>query len=472
MAMATRPTATVEQPASLARALGVGDLTWLYLVAVVNLNIVPVVAANGFRAVWLWVAAVALFFLPQGIAVIELSARMPGEGGLYLWAKDAFGDFHGFLCGWCYWITNMFFVPSLLFYLGGILTYSGGRAGAGLAESRAFFFAFTVGLLWLTIAANMRGLGVGKWVNNIGGVGALLIAGALFILGVTVIGVQPRAFDWRALAPGDLGTLPFPVFGVLCLALVGLEIGPVMGDEIRDPRRTIPRAVVLGGVVCAVVYIGSTISLLISVPQSQITVVQGAMQAIDQMSSSLRLKWALLPLGILMMASLAGSTSAWVSGSARILFVTGIDRYLPKALGKIHPRHESPYIALAMFGVLATAIIAMSFVGASVKEAYLTLLDLSVVLQMISYSYLFLALVRAAFVPQARGGVFRSSVLRMAAVSGLLSTLFGLAMAFVPTRQISSIWVFEAKMLITTALFVALARALFVYYSRQKTQAA
>jgi len=125
-------------------------------------------------------------------------------------------------------------------------------------------------------------------------------------------------------------------------------------------------------------------------------------------------------------------------------------------------------------------------VGASVKEAYLTLLDLSVVLQMLSYLYLFLALFRVAFVasgtglpacpglfPQpARRGVFRVGVLRASAVSGLLMTVLGLAMAFVPTRQISSIWVFEAKMLITTALFVALARALFVYYSRRKTHAA
>jgi glutamate:GABA antiporter len=478
MSMATRPTAAVEQPASLARALGTGDLTWLYVVAIVNLNVVPVVAGNGFRAIWLWVAAVALFFLPQGIAVVELAERMPGEGGLYLWAKDSFGDFHGFLCGWCYWITNMFFVPTLLFYVGGILAYGGGQAGAGLAESRVFFFAFTVALLWLTIAANIRGLGVGKWVNNAGGIGALLIAFALFILGALVISAEPRSFDWRALAPGNLGALPFSAFGVVCLALVGLEIGPVMGDEIRDPRRTIPRSVVLGGVLCAVVYIGATVSLLISVPQSQITVVQGTMQAIDQMSSSLGLKWVLLPLAILMMASIVGSTSAWVSGSARILFVTGIDLYLPRALGRIHPRHASPYVALAMFGVLATAIIAMSFVGASVKEAYVTLLDLSVVLQMLSYLYLFLALFRAAFVASGTGssacpsGVFPLSLLRLAAVSGLLTTLFGLAMAFVPTRQISSIWIFEAKMLITTALFVVLARALFVYYSRRKTHAA
>jgi amino acid transporter len=81
------------------RALGVIDLTWLYLGAVVNLNIVPVVAVAGFQVMWLWCVAILLFFVPQGISVIELAEHMPGEGGLYLWTKESYGDFHGFLCG-------------------------------------------------------------------------------------------------------------------------------------------------------------------------------------------------------------------------------------------------------------------------------------------------------------------------------------------------------------------------------------
>jgi amino acid transporter len=462
--MATRSPTIVESPPALNRALGVADLTWLYLVAIVNLNVVPVVAASGFRAIWIWVLAVVFFFLPQGIAVVELAYRVPGEGGLYLWAKDGFGDFHGFLCGWCYWITNMFFVPTLLFYVSGVLAY----AGTGLGENRALFFLLTLGLLWVTVLANIRGLGVGKWVNNAGGIGALLTAGGLMLLAAVVLGTRHAPFPWKALAPGQLGTLPFSAFGVVCLALVGLEIGPVMGDEVRNPRRTIPRSVLLGAVLSAALYIGATFSLLISVPQSEITVVQGTMQALDRMSSGLGWSWILFPLAILMLVSIVGATSAWVSGSARILFVTGIDRYLPRALGKIHPRYQSPYVALAMFGALATAIVAMSFAGASVKEAYVTLLDLTVVLQMLSYLYLFAALLRFAFRTGTGAGVFSAVVLRSAAISGLLTTTLGLAAAFVPSRQIGSIWIFEAKMGITTALSVFLARALFVYYSRQK----
>ena len=476
--MAT-PSASPESSAnssaasSLVRALGVSDLTWLYLVAVVNLNVVPVVAVAGFKVIWLWAAAILLFFAPQGIAVIELAEHMPGEGGLYLWTKESYGDFHGFMCGWCYWMTNMFFVPSLLFYVTGVTTYIvGGSTAAKLNDSRYFFFALTVSMLWITIFANVRGLAVGKWVNNIGGIGALTIGGALFVLAIAVVVGHRGLVHWNVLAPGSPGAVPFSSFGVLCLALVGMELGPIMGDEVRDPRRTIPRSVAWGGSLSALMYLGCTLALLTAVPQSQMAVVQGLLQAVDTMSASFGVGWILLPLAVLMAASIAGSTSAWVSGSARILFVCGLDRYLPKALGKVHPRHHSPHVALIMFGFLASSIIAMSFIGASVQEAYLTLLDLAVALQMISYIYLFLSLLKRAFSKSIEPLYFRRPVLQIASIAGLLMATLGFAMAFVPSRQISSIASFELKMFLILGFILALASGLFVYYSRLRPEPA
>jgi amino acid transporter len=258
------------------------------------------------------------------------------------------------------------------------------------------------------------------------------------------------------------------MLGVICLALVGLEIGPVMGDEVSNPRRTFPRAILLGGVICAIAYVGSTMALALSVPRAEIAALQGLIQAMDKMSTGLGLAWTVLPLAILMIASIAGSTSAWVSGSARILFVCGLDRYLPKALGKVHPRYGSPYIALATFGLLSSLIIAMSFIGASVKDAYLTLLDLSAALQMISYGYLFLSMARVAFAPGFRKVYFSRNVLRIASAAGLLMTVAAFLTAFIPSRQVSSIWAFEAKMGLTLTIFISLAGGLFLYHRQRK----
>jgi glutamate:GABA antiporter len=447
----------------LVRALGVADLTWLYLVAVVNLNIVPVVAADGLRTLWLWAAAILFFFVPQGIAVIELAEQMPGEGGLYLWTKETYGDLHGFLCGWCYWLTNMFFVPSLLFYLTGITAYLG---SAALGENRLFFFLFTNALLWITVIANIHGLGVGKWVNNIGGVGTLVMVIVLMGLAGMVMLPSGNPIHWSDLSLNRLGALPLSTIGVVCLGMVGLEIGPVMGDEVHHPRRTFPRAILLGGVLCAVAYTGSALSLGLAMPQSDVAVVEGIMQALDKLSARLHFTWILAPAAALMVISIVGSTSAWVSGSARILFVSGVDRYLPRSLGRVHPRYGSPWVALTFFGVLTSAIITMSFIGATVREAYLTLLDLAVALQMISYLYLFSSLARRAFSRSFTPFFFGRMTLRAAAVAGLAMTTLGLLMAFVPSRQISSVWSFELKMILTLLILLGTGGGLFRFYTR------
>ncbi|MGI8960894.1 MAG: APC family permease [Bryobacteraceae bacterium] len=465
-------TGAVNTPAvHLKRALRVWDLTFLCVVAILNLNIVPVIAANGPVTLWLWIAALLLFFLPQGIAVIELSHHLPQEGGIYVWTKEAFGDLHGFLCGWCYWTNNMFYIPTLLFYLVGIVTYTLGRYAPGLSENPVFFFCLAVGLLWVTALANIRGLGVGKWVNNAGGIGAivtavLLITLAVFIVsryGITVpassFGIEK--FDWKIVSS----------FGVICFGLVGLELGSVMGDEIHDPKQSIPRGVLLGGIISGVLYIGATMALLLAIPQHDVSVVQGILQAIDNMTGHVGAGWVLVPVAFLLSVAMAGATSAWLSGSARILFVSGIDRYLPQIFGRVHPKYGTPHIAIIGFVAFSSALIAMSFVGkTTVKEAYVTLLDLAVVLQMISYLYLYAALARIAF-SKSVARVCGTGWTRFAAIGGLISTSIGLVVAFVPSRQVDSVWQFELKMFLTCAVFLGLAVALFIYYSRRQTHA-
>ena len=467
MATNTAQPALQEAP-HLRRVLGTWDLTWLCVVAITNMNLVPVVAAGGFITVWLWVLALAFFFWPQGVAVIELSHRFPGEGGIYLWAKEMFGDFHGFMCGWCYWLTNMFFVPTLLFYLTGILAFGGGRQAAALAENRLFFFLVSLGMLWLTVILNIRGMGVGKWVNNLGGMGTFVTAVVLIGLGVYTafqkgLNIPPGSFSI-----GDLDWRLVSSFGVICFGLVGLELGPVMGDEIRDPERTVPRAVVWGGLLSGTLYVGATLCLLLAVPQKDMTVIQGVLQAVDKMTAHSGLVWLLPPLALVMMFAIAGSTSAWISGSARILFVSGLDRYLPRIFGEIHPRYATPHVALGGLAVLSSLIVSMSFIGATVKEAYTTLLDLSVLLQMLSFLYLYATLLAVAI----RGGAghFGKQRIWFAAVSGLVTTTMGGLVAFVPSHQIQSIWIFELKMVLGCGLFLALAAFLFRYYSGRKRE--
>ncbi len=458
---------TGEVGGKLRRTLGTGDLALLAVVAVVNLNVVPVIAANGRGTVWLWLAALLFFFLPQGVAVIELSHHMPGEGGAYLWARDAFGNFHGFLCGWLYWTSNMFFVPTLLFYLSGIPAYFAGSAIQGLGENRIFFFGVTVTLLWLTIWANVRGLELGKWISNSGGAITIVLACILIGLGGFTALKQHTDLSLATFTVQQSEWQVVSLFGVVCFALVGLELGSVMGDEIRDPARSLPRAVLGGAVLAGFLYVAATLSILIAVPPKEIAVLQGELQAIGRMAGAAGFGWIVVPVAVLLVGSIAGSVSAWVAGSARMMFVSGLDRYLPRSLGEIHPVYRTPYMALVTFGALSTLIISMSFAGATVKEAYVTLLDLSLVLQNLAYLYIFGALARVAFGSK-RAPFLGRSVTRIAAVSGLTATALGTAVAFVPSRQISSVLAFEGKLLGTCAVFLGIATGLFRYYSHRR----
>ena len=137
----------------LKRVLGRFDLVLLFVVAVFNLNVVPSIAANGGVTVWLWIISLLLFFWPQGIAVIELAHRYPGEGGVYLWAKEVFGDFHGFLSGWCYWTNNMLYVPTVMLYFVGVGVFAMGPGHAALADNKNFAMIASLALLTLLRAS-------------------------------------------------------------------------------------------------------------------------------------------------------------------------------------------------------------------------------------------------------------------------------------------------------------------------------
>jgi len=194
----TKPGA--QEAPHLRRVLGKRDLVLLFVVAVFNLNVVPSIAANGGVTVWLWMISLILFFWPQGIAVIELAHRYPGEGGVYLWAKEVFGDFHGFLSGWCYWTNNMMYVPTVMLYFVGVSVFVLGEGHRGLADNKAFALTASLVLLVLLVVLNVIGLGVGKWVNNLGGLGTGIAAALLIGLGIVVctrFGTAVTAADFK-----------------------------------------------------------------------------------------------------------------------------------------------------------------------------------------------------------------------------------------------------------------------------------
>ena len=460
---------TTTQPAQphLIRALGRRDLVLLFVVAVFNLNVVPSIAANGGVTIWLWIISLLLFFWPQGIAVIELAHRYPGEGGVYLWAKEVFGDFHGFLSGWCYWTNNMLYVPTVMLYFVGVSVFALGPSHAALADNKSFALITSLVLLALLTAFNIVGLGVGKWINNLGAIGTFIAAAVLIGLGIVIwsrFGSDITIADFKIPANPRF---VLNSFGVICFGLVGLELASVMGDEIEDPARTLPGAVAWGGVLSGALYVGVTLTLLIAVGKN-VNVLQGIVQAVSHMAGRVGVAWITVPFSLMLALSIAGIGSAWMGGSARIPFVAGLDSYMPSWLGKIHPRYATPYAALIVQAIVSAVLVVMNFLGAGVQETFQKLLSLAVVLQLVPFLYMFGALIRFGLrEPVARGQYSRVTLL-LAGSSGLLTTILGIALVFFPAQQITSLWSYELWMFGGTLFFVGLAAFFFFVYGRHK----
>jgi amino acid transporter len=455
----------------LKRVLGRRDLVLLFVVAVFNLNVVPSIAANGGVTIYLWIISLLLFFWPQGIAVIELSHRYPGEGGVYLWAKELFGDFHGFFSGWCYWTNNMLYVPTVMLYFVGVSVFILGPSHAALADNKSFALWTSIVLLLVLAALNIVGLGVGKWINNLGAIGTGIAATVLVILGIVVVsrnGLTVTAADFQV--PHD-PRFVLNTFGVICFALVGLELASIMGDEIQEPRRTLPGAVLVGGVISGALYIAVTLTLLVAIGRSGISVLQGIVQAVARMAAEFGLSWIIPAFALMLSVSIAGIASAWLAGSARIPFVAGLDNYMPGWLGRIHPKYATPYAALIVHVTISIALCVVFFRFSSVQAAFQTMLSLAVVLQLVPYLYVFAALLKLASRDASAIGVYSRPVLILAGTSGFVTTSLGIGLQYFPPQLVTSLRTYEIEMILGTLFFVGLAAYFFFIYARNKTHA-
>jgi len=467
-APAASPASEPERP-HLKRVLGRRDLVLLFVVAVFNLNVLPSIAANGGVTVWLWLISLLLFFWPQGIAVIELAHRYPGEGGVYLWAKEVFGDFHGFLSGWCYWTNNMMYVPTVMLYFVGVSVFVLGPSHAGLADNRTFALVASVVLLSLLVILNVVGLGVGKWINNLGGIGTFIAAFLLMGLGVIVCLKFGTNIHWADFQVPANPRFVLNSFGVICFGLVGLELASIMGDEIENPRKTLPGAVAWGGLLSGFLYIGATLTLLVAVDKNSISVLQGIVQAVSHMASRVGVAWIVAPFAFLLSLSIAGIGSAWLGGSARIPFVAGLDSYMPSWLGKIHPKYATPYAALIVHASVSLILVIANFLATGgVQESFQRLLSLAVVLQLIPFLYIFGALLKIAVDAKFVRGHYGKGTLIFAGVSGFITTILGIALAYFPAQQITSLLSYEIWMIGGTLLFIGLAAFFFYVYGSRK----
>src|SRR5947207_13804292 len=161
---------SVSSTTQLRRVLGFRDLLLFYVVTSFSLRWVATAAAAGPSALVIWLIAALGLYVPLVFTVLELSSRYPEEGGVYVWSKHAFGPFAAFITGWTYWGSNLPYLPGLLYFAAANALFVGGSSWQSWSTSSTYFIAVAMAGLAITVAMNVVGLDVGKWLTNIGGV--------------------------------------------------------------------------------------------------------------------------------------------------------------------------------------------------------------------------------------------------------------------------------------------------------------
>ena len=438
----------MESP-QLKRVLGLTDLVLFNVVVVFSVRGMTTAAKMGPLSVLLWLLAVGAFFVPLGLTVTELGTRDPGEGGFYRWTRDAFGSAHGFLGAWLYWVSNLTYLPSLLIFLSSTTAFVIGRPLLG--DNAVYVMSLSLGVLWFTAWLNVRGLSAGKIVTNGGAMASWLAALLLITAGAIALARYGSATPWngQVLGVNVGGKQALAYFGTLSFALVGLELAPIMGGEIRDPARNIPRAILISGVSIAVLYVVGTLAILVALPPSEISPISGALGAVQAVAD--RIGWSTMGavVAALITFSVVGGIAAWLGGAARLPLAIGIDCYLPPVMAKLHPRHGTPHVAILVQTVLASLFIVASQTGSTVREAYLILVDATIVLNFIPFLYIFLALPKLRPASDAPG-VLRvpggRGMLWLVALAGFGITVVTLVSAVIPPPDVNNALVFETKL--------------------------
>lgn len=475
----SEPTAVASgEKSQLRRVMGFWDVLLFCIVTVLGPRWIAAAAHSGQSSISLWILAAVLFFVPTAYVIVELSTRFPEEGGLYVWTKEAFGDFHGFVAGWTYWVYTIFYFPGLLLASSAMSAYVGGPEFAWLAENRTFLLVGSLLMLAVAVWLNIIGLHIGKWLQNAGGVGTYV---PLMMLVAVAIALGWRHgsvthFTRAAMWPHwDWDTVNF--WPQLAFAFTGLELVSTMSEEVKDPQRTFPRAIFASGALIAIMYIAGTIAVLMMLPSETVDAKSGVFQALAQGSALLRMASVGVIAALLVTVGNTGGVGSTVAGVARIPFIVGIDRYLPAAFGKIHPKWRTPYISILVQAGISGLILLLAQINENTRGAYQILVDAATILYFIPFIYMYAATIKlyaradrrenrsAVVIPGGRLGVL------IAGGIGLFVVTAAIVLSFIPPGDTSSKFLFETKLVLGTVLSVALGLVLYYRGARLRRRA-
>lgn len=452
------------------RGMSGRDITLFIIVSVFGLRWVAVAAGAGPSSLIVWAGAAVIFFIPLIVCVLELGRRYPEEGGFYAWVKHAFGEYPAFMTGWTYWTANLPFFPGLLYFAAGnaLLALSNGSQ-----YSNNGFVIASLALVGLAIAAipNIVGIQRGKWIQNAGALGYWIPAAVVIVLGSVMFIKYGSAtpINSRNIIP-EVGLSHALAWSTIVFAFGGVEGVSLVATQVRDGPRVIPRAIIAAALIVLSLYTLGTLALLWAIPSQEISSIGGIVQAMDSLGARAGVNGLGRITGVFLAVGGIGGVGAWITATARLPYVAGVDSYLPPAFGRLHPRYGTPHIAIiTQIGISAVLIVAGQ-AGTSVRGAYNLLVAMSVIFTFIPLMLMFASAVRLAGAPDpAPGALVTPRVLRLLGALGFMVILAGLLLALVPADDEPKPVFAVVKLLVLTAILLGAGTALYLRARMKRT---
>jgi amino acid transporter len=434
----------------LHRQLRLRDLVLTQVLCVVGSSWVGIAAGLGRAQALTWIAAMVLFYLPMAVSVIYLNREMPLEGGLYVWARTAFGDLGGFMTVWNLWFYGIAITATILYAIPTELSYLIGPSAAWLPESHLASFLIVAAVVFAITGAALRGLELGKWIHNIGGVSILIVYCTLIVLPFWAIARhQPLHYEPLPIELPRLNMVSLALFGQMLFgALCGLEYIAILAGESCDAARSIGQSVTFASPIICAMFIAGTSSVL-AFSRGHIDYIAPIPQTLRYAlgNSGLANLFAMAAI-VLVQFRLIAAASFIFTGVTRLPMAAGWDHLIPKWFTHLHPRFRTPINSVAFTCALVLLLLILANIGVHAQEAFQVLSNAGITHYEISYLAMFA-------IPLVGVKALRKQLpgwLRWTSFIGFCATLFSFIISAYPFVDVVNPRAYAIKILGTTLI--------------------
>jgi glutamate:GABA antiporter len=392
-------TFALAEKAKLVKSLTRLDMVGFTVCAFVGLDTLGSVAKNGPEG-FLWLVVLAVVFVaPYMLLMSEVGSAFTEEGGPYEWTKMAFGRLHGGIAAILYWVTNPLWVGGSLAFIAAD-SWSANVFKIGTATFGDY--AFKLIFIWISIGVAIISLRHGKWIPNFGALLRFIVLG-FFSLTVIIYGIKHGVAGFQTHELTPTRAIFFGLVPLLLFNYVGFELQNGAAEEMENPQKDVPLAVLRSGITGVLMYVIPIFCILLVLPASKVTGIGGFIDAVTLTFHGVY-GGAAHPLLIVMtlcfVGALVTSGAVWMIGSDRIQAVASYDGAFFPFFGVFNKRLGTPVRVNVLSGIASSvfAITAISLLkNNSTASAFTVVLDIAISTTLISYLWIFPAVLKLRY---------------------------------------------------------------------------